>query len=77
MIDLARGWLADLFAPWVQALHLEPVTVATGLSSALPTDSRQRPEKKSFSGRCCSRLRDDYIKSQFAESYIKRARWKR
>ena len=24
---LARGWLSDLFAPWVQALHLTPVSV--------------------------------------------------
>jgi len=26
----ARGWLADLFAPWVQALHLRPERVVPG-----------------------------------------------
>ncbi len=29
-LEQARGWLAELFAPWVQALALEPVRVGGG-----------------------------------------------
>ena len=29
-IEAARGWLADLFAPWVQALNLQVESVAPG-----------------------------------------------
>ncbi len=30
LVAAARGWLADLFAPWVQALRLQPERVVPG-----------------------------------------------
>lgn len=39
LMTLARGWLADLFAPWVQSLRLEPVAVGgTEIRLKLPFD---------------------------------------
>ncbi len=35
MIDEAGGWLAQLFAPWVQSLGLRPVKVAGGEAELL------------------------------------------
>jgi uncharacterized protein (TIGR00369 family) len=35
MLDEAAGWLKELFAPWVQSLHLEPVKVAGGEAELL------------------------------------------
>ena len=36
---LAQGWLADLFAPWVQALRLAPIRVVPGEATLrLPFD---------------------------------------
>ena len=37
--DRVRGWLEELFAPWVQALHLSPLQVGPGeVALALPFD---------------------------------------
>jgi uncharacterized protein (TIGR00369 family) len=41
MLVEAEGWLADLFAPWVQALNLKPTRVAGGEAELLmPFDER-------------------------------------
>jgi uncharacterized protein (TIGR00369 family) len=41
MLDEAEGWLADLFAPWVQALDLKPTRVGDGEAELLmPFDQR-------------------------------------
>ena len=34
-LDQANGWLAELFAPWVQALNLKPLRVAGGEAELL------------------------------------------
>ena len=41
LVDQARGWLADLFAPWVQTLGLRPERVEPGeVVLRLPFDAR-------------------------------------
>ena len=41
MVEKARRWLADLFAPWVQSLGLRPVKVGGGEAVLeLPFDAR-------------------------------------
>jgi len=35
MLEQAQGWLKDLFAPWVQALGLQPVKIAGGEAELL------------------------------------------
>jgi uncharacterized protein (TIGR00369 family) len=41
LVDQARGWLADLFAPWVQSLRLQPERVEAGeVVLRLPFDAR-------------------------------------
>jgi uncharacterized protein (TIGR00369 family) len=35
MLEQAEGWLVELFAPWIQALHLRPVRVAGGEAELL------------------------------------------